>query len=134
MIEIMVNDTLTLHKNLAVCPESYTGHQDHPDYPLHVFSSITSVTIVPQEINIPVRLIFPALQVCVSNPAGLAKMILQGTVQGGRRKGRQKKRWEDNVMEWTGLKLGEALERLKIEKGGEKWLPNHPWCPNGQLD
>ena len=35
---------------------------------------------------------------------GLAKMILQGTVQGGRRRGRQKKRWEDNITEWTGLK------------------------------
>ena len=32
---------------------------------------------------------------------GLAKMILQGTVQEGRRRGRQKKRWED-VTEWTG--------------------------------
>ena len=40
---------------------------------------------------------------------GLAKMILQDTVQGERRRGRQKKRWEDNVTEWTGLKLGEAL-------------------------
>ena len=32
----------------------------------------------------------------VIGSTGLAKMILQGTVQGGRRKGRQKKRWEDN--------------------------------------
>ena len=44
---------------------------------------------------------------------GLAKMILQGTVQGGRRKGRQKKRWEDNITEWTGLKLGEALQKAE---------------------
>ena len=43
----------------------------------------------------------------------LAKMILQGTVQGGRRRGRQKKRWEDNVTEWTGLKLGEALRKAE---------------------
>ena len=28
---------------------------------------------------------------------GLAKTILQGTVKGGRRKGRQRKRWEDNI-------------------------------------
>ena len=49
---------------------------------------------------------------------GLAKMILQGTVQGGRRRGRQKNRWEDNVTEWTGLKLGEAL--LKAENR-EEW-------------
>ena len=49
---------------------------------------------------------------------GLAKMILQGTVQGGRRRGRQKKRWEDNVTEWTGLKLGEALPKAENR---EEW-------------
>ena len=49
---------------------------------------------------------------------GLAKMILQGTVQGGRRRGRQKKRWEDNVTEWTGLKLGEALRKVENR---EEW-------------
>ena len=21
-----------------------------------------------------------------------------------------------------------------IEKNGEQWLPDHPWCPNGQID
>ena len=49
---------------------------------------------------------------------GLAKMILQGTVQRGRRRGRQKKRWEDNVTEWTGLKLGEALRKAENR---EEW-------------
>ena len=49
---------------------------------------------------------------------GLAKMILQGTVQGGRRRGRQKKRWEDNVTEWTGLKLREALRKAENR---EEW-------------
>ena len=49
---------------------------------------------------------------------GLAKMILQGTVQGGRRRGRQKKRWEDNITEWTGLKLGEALRKAENR---EEW-------------
>ena len=34
--------------------------------------------------------------------SGLAKTILQGTVKGGRRQGRQRKRWEDNIREWTG--------------------------------
>ena len=33
----------------------------------------------------------------VSRSSGLAKAILQGTVKGERRKGRQKKRWEDNI-------------------------------------
>ena len=35
----------------------------------------------------------------VSRSSGLAKTSLQGTVKGGRRQGRQKKRWEDNIRE-----------------------------------
>ena len=31
---------------------------------------------------------------------------MQSTVKGGRRQGRQKKRWEDNIREWTGLEFG----------------------------
>ena len=45
-------------------------------------------------------------------------MILQGKVQGGGRKGRQKKRWEDNISEWTGLGLGEALRKAEDR---EEW-------------
>ena len=39
----------------------------------------------------------------VTRSSGLAKTVLQGTVQGERRRGRQRKRWEDNIKEWTGL-------------------------------
>ena len=39
----------------------------------------------------------------VSRSAGPAKIVLKGTVKGGRRQGRQRKRWEDNMREWTGL-------------------------------
>ena len=35
----------------------------------------------------------------------LAKTILQDTVKVERRQGRQKKRWEDNIREWTGLEF-----------------------------
>ena len=38
-----------------------------------------------------------------SRSSGLAKTILQGTVKGKRKRGRQKKRWEDNIKEWTGM-------------------------------
>ena len=41
----------------------------------------------------------------VSRPSGLAKTTLQGTIKGGRRQGRQRKRWEDNIREWTGMEL-----------------------------
>ena len=48
---------------------------------------------------------------------------MQGTVKGGRRQG-QRKRWEDNIREWTGLEFGKsqrAVEnREKMEKTGCK--------------
>ena len=39
----------------------------------------------------------------VSKSFGLEKTILQGTVKGKRKIGREKKRWEDNIKEWTGM-------------------------------
>ena len=54
--------------------------------------------------------------VCYSS--GLAKTILQGTVKGGRRQGRQKKRWEDNIREWTGL---EFIKSQRAVENREKW-------------
>ena len=44
----------------------------------------------------------------VSRSSSLAKTVLQGTVQGGRRQGRQRKRWDDNVREWTGLEFAKS--------------------------
>ena len=50
----------------------------------------------------------------VIREGGLAKTVLQRTVRGGR----QKKRWEDNITEWTGLKLSEAIRHVEDR---EKW-------------
>ena len=41
----------------------------------------------------------------VSRSSGLIKIVLQGTVPGGRKMGGQRKGWEDNTQEWTGLRL-----------------------------
>ena len=41
----------------------------------------------------------------VSRSSGLAETILEGTAKGGRRQGRQRKIGEDNIREWTDLKL-----------------------------
>ncbi|GFN98174.1 endonuclease-reverse transcriptase [Plakobranchus ocellatus] len=50
--------------------------------------------------------------------SGLAKTIMQRTVNGGRRRGRQKKRWEDNIREWTGLELRNTLRKAEDR---EEW-------------
>ena len=57
----------------------------------------------------------------VSRSSCLAKTILQGTVKGGRRQGRQRKRREDNIREWTGLEFAKSQssgEQGKMEENG----------------
>ena len=54
----------------------------------------------------------------VSRSSGLAKTILQGTVKGRRRQGGQRKRWDDNIREWTGLEFGK-FQRAVENRG--KW-------------
>ena len=55
---------------------------------------------------------FPRLILCVHETS------LQGTVKGGRRQGRQRKRWEANIREWTGLEFGKS-KRAVEETGCE---------------
>jgi hypothetical protein len=49
----------------------------------------------------------------ISRTPGLAKTILQGTVRGNRRRGGQRKRWEDNIQEWTGMGLAESQRAVE---------------------
>ncbi|GFO20370.1 endonuclease-reverse transcriptase [Plakobranchus ocellatus] len=66
--------------------------------------------------------------------SGLAKTIMQGTVNGGRRRGRQKKRWDDNIREWTGLELRNTSRKdedreewkavVKISSAAPRRIPN----------
>ena len=68
--------------------------------------------------------------------SGLAKTIMQGTVKGGRRQGRQRKRWEENIREWTGLEFAKsqsAVEnREKWKKTGCEIICGAPRTPAGK--
>ena len=54
----------------------------------------------------------------VSRSTGLAKTILQGALKWGRRQGRQRKRWQDNIREWTRLEFGKSQRAVENR---EKW-------------
>ena len=54
----------------------------------------------------------------VSPSSGLAKTILQGTVKAGRRQGRQRKRSEDNIREWTGPEFAQSQRAVENR---ERW-------------
>ena len=68
----------------------------------------------------------------ISRSSGMAKTILQRTVKGVRRRGRQKKRWEDNIKEWTGMEFGDSLiaagdrERWKVIVATSSVAPRRP--------
>ena len=66
----------------------------------------------------------------VSHSLGLARTILQGTVKGGRKQGRQRKRWEDNIREWADLEFGKSQRPVENREKRGSWLRNHLWCPN----
>ena len=44
----------------------------------------------------------------VTTSDGLTKVILRGIVKGRRRRGRLKKKWADNIVEWTGKSFTET--------------------------
>ena len=52
-----------------------------------------------------------------SRSSCMAKTILQVTAKGARRRGRQKKRWEDNIKEWMGMGFGDSLRAAEDREG-----------------
>ena len=55
---------------------------------------------------------------------------MQGTVKGGLRQGRQRKRWEDNVREWTGLEFGKPLGAVENREKRRKLFAESSVVPN----
>ena len=54
----------------------------------------------------------------VTRSSGSAKMILQSTVKGKRRRGRQKKTWEDNIKEWSRM---EFISSARAAENRKRW-------------
>ena len=70
----------------------------------------------------------------VTRATGLANTIMQGTVPDGRRRGRPRKCWHDNIKEWTELPLAKTLRLAEDRDGWRKIIktsvvPLQP--PNG---
>ena len=69
----------------------------------------------------------------VSRSSGLAKTILQGTVRGGRRRGRQKKRWEDNIKEWTGMEFADSQRAVENRETRRELVRKSSMVPQRSL-
>ena len=65
----------------------------------------------------------------VSRSSGLAKSILRGTVKGRRKRGRQKKRWEDNIKEWTGMDFANSQRAVEDREGWRRTVANSSVVP-----
>ena len=69
----------------------------------------------------------------VSRSSGLAKTILQGTVKGGRRQGRPKKRWEDDIREWTVLEFAKSQSAVENREQWRKLVVKSSVVPQRPL-
>ena len=65
----------------------------------------------------------------VSLSSVLAKTILQGTMKGGRKQGRQKKRWKDNIREWTGLEFAKSQRAVENREKRRKLVAKSSVVP-----
>ena len=66
----------------------------------------------------------------VSHSSGLTKTILQSTMKGGRRQGRQRKRWDENIREWTGLEFGKSRSTVENREKWRKLVAKSSVVPN----
>ena len=65
----------------------------------------------------------------VVRSSGLTKTCLQGTVKGGRKRGRQKTRWEDNIKEWTGLSWNNIIQKAYNRNDWRRIVKSSPVAP-----
>ena len=84
---------------------SYLGHKTN-DY---VRSTITSLVGPHEPLLATVKRRKLTWFGHITRHDSLSKTILQGTLEGGRRRGRQRKSWSDNVKEWTDLTMSELV-------------------------
>ena len=49
----------------------------------------------------------------ITRAGGISAEILQGMTEGKRKRGRQKTRWSDNIVEWTGKTMNECTRACR---------------------
>ena len=59
----------------------------------------------------------------------MAKTTLQGTIKGTRRRGRQRKRWEDNIKVWAGLEFSESVRAVEDREGWRRIVKTSSGVP-----
>ena len=77
--------------------------------PLHIKAKIYNTYILPHTYILIMAMIksrtLKLFGHIKRSQIGLSKLCLEGLVEGKRSRGRQPKRWRDNVYEWSGLDL-----------------------------
>ena len=56
----------------------------------------------------------------ITRGGGISAEILQGMTEGKRKRGRQKMRWSDNIVEWTGKTMNECTRACRDRRRWRK--------------
>ena len=62
----------------------------------------------------------------------LAKMIVEGMVEGKRGRGRPEKQWIDNIKEWTMLETSEIMKKARDKEQWRLIVRKASICPYGR--
>ena len=88
-----------------------------------------STNIISADVTTNGQKLEEAWFVHVTRHDSLSKTILQGTLEAGRRRGRQRKCWTDNIKEWTSLPMPEltgASCKKDLKRVSASCPPPHP--------
>ena len=58
----------------------------------------------------------------LDSPHRPVKNVLLGYMKGVQRRGRQPKRWTDNITEWTGLSISDAVDKTQDQEHWKKFI------------
>ncbi|GFS25463.1 UDP-glucuronosyltransferase 2A1-like [Elysia marginata] len=95
------------------------------------------IQLISEHYSTPVRcsnINIPQISSTAFSQVLILQTILQGTVEGKRRRGRQKKAWCDNIKEWTGMAMYELVRsasdrdawRQKTDSSAQSDPPDDP--------
>ena len=99
-----------LFKKLRQAVENAPKRYFFNSYSCKIFNNLTLLAIVKRQ-----KLAWFGY---VTRHNSFSKTILQGTSEGGQRRGRQRKCWMDNIKEWTSTSTLELLTRLEKDVCG----------------
>ena len=114
-------DCVTWNANLSAnievfqnhCMRFITGHRLIEKTKISTLRELTSLPPLFDNIKSKTLKLFGHIK---RSSVGLSKLCLEGMIQGKRSRGRPKRRWRDNIFEWTPAENWTSINQLSLDR------------------